>query len=59
MLFNLKFFYLKSLYSTVPYAAQSTQKYGALHYLVHLYILKNVKNTHGEMLILVKLQAEA
>ena len=24
----------------------------------HLYILKNVKNTHGEVLVLVKLQAE-
>ena len=25
----------------------------------HLYNLKNVKNTHGEVLILVKLQAQA
>ena len=25
----------------------------------HLYNLKNVKNTHGEMLLLVKLQEEA
>ena len=25
----------------------------------HLYNLKNMKNTHGEVLILVKLQAEA
>ena len=27
--------------------------------LYHLYNVKNVKNTHGEVLILVKLQAEA
>ena len=32
---------------------------GELRDLVHLYNLKNVKNTRGGVLILVKLQAEA
>ena len=31
---------------------------GALHNLAPFYNLKNVKNTHGEVLLLVKLQAE-
>ena len=32
-------------------------KCGALQDFYHLYNLKNVKNTHGRVLLLVKLQA--